>query len=101
MALFLVCSIALGIMGLHDRRVAPDLGKYRSGLEGERMLPKYLASLDDRFYLINWVRLPGMDGDIDHILVGPPGVGGVGTVKAISTVQVFRRKEMRDVFGNI
>lgn len=49
MALFLACSIALGIMGLHDRRVAPDLDKHRSGLEGERMLPKYLASLDDRF----------------------------------------------------
>lgn len=73
-ALFLVCSIALGVMGLHDRWVAPDLDKHRSGLEGERMLPKYLASLDDRFYLINWVRLAGMDGDIDHILVGPPGI---------------------------
>lgn len=71
--LFVVCSIALGVMGLHDRWVAPDLDKHRSGLEGE-MLPKYLASLDDRFYLINWVRLAGMDGDIDHILVGPPGV---------------------------
>lgn len=61
--LFVVCSIALGVMGLHDRWVAPDLDKHRSGLEGERMLPKYLASLDDRFYLINWVRLSGMDGD--------------------------------------
>lgn len=73
-ALFLVCSIALGIMGLHDRRVAPDLNKHRSGLEGERMLPKYLTSLDDRFYLVNHIQLPGMDGDIDHILVGPPGI---------------------------
>lgn len=73
-ALSLGCSIALGIMGLHDRRVAPDLDKHRSGLEGERMLPKYLASLDERFYLINWIRLDGMDEDIDHILVGPPGV---------------------------
>lgn len=73
-ALFLGCSIALGIMGLHDRRVAPDLDKHRSGLEGERMLPKYRASLDERFYLINWIRLDGMDEDIDHILVGPPGV---------------------------
>lgn len=77
--LFLVCSIALGVMGLHDRRVAPDLDKHRSGLEGERMLPKYLASLDDRFYLINYVKLPGMDGDVDHILVGPPGVFAIET----------------------
>jgi hypothetical protein len=73
--LFLVCAIAFVIMVLHDRRVVPDLNKHRSGLEGERMLPKYLAPLDDRFYLINHVKLAGMiDEDIDHILMGPPGI---------------------------
>lgn len=124
-ALFLVCSIALGVMGLHDRRVAPDLNKHRSGLEGERMFPKYLTSLDDRFYLVNHIQLPGMDGDIDHILVGPPGIFVIETknhgwyvsctgdpgntresdleevlMKVISAVPVNKRNGMRDTFGS-
>lgn len=53
------------------------LGKrkaYRAGIRGEDAVTGILQGFDDRYTLLNGVRIPGADGDIDHVLVGPKGV---------------------------
>jgi len=77
--LFLLIYLLSALAYLHDSLVAPDYAAHRAGLEGQRLLPQYLASLDNQFCLINGVQLPGMRGDIDHVLVGPPGVFALET----------------------
>jgi hypothetical protein len=46
----------------------------RAGLAGQEMVPDYLSTLPDDYVLINNLPLPGLDADVDHILVGPNGV---------------------------
>ncbi len=45
-----------------------------SGAEGEEKVAKYLGSLDDSYYVIHDVVLPGEVGNIDHIVLGPSGI---------------------------
>ncbi|KQC04541.1 MAG: hypothetical protein APR53_10235 [Methanoculleus sp. SDB] len=47
---------------------------YRAGIRGEDAVAVILEGFDDRYTLFNGVRLPGADGDIDHVLVGPKGI---------------------------
>ncbi|NYT04846.1 MAG: NERD domain-containing protein [Methanomicrobiales archaeon] len=47
---------------------------YAAGIRGENAVGSVLSAFDDRWYLFNSVCLPGADGDIDHVLVGPKGV---------------------------
>jgi hypothetical protein len=54
-------------------------GQLRAGLAGQRLLPKMLANLDERYYLINNLKLPGRADDIDHIFVGPNGIFALET----------------------
>ena len=46
----------------------------RKGWEGEQRVAWELSRLNDEFLLLNDVTLPGVRGNIDHILVGPTGV---------------------------
>ena len=39
----------------------------------------FLANLDERYYLINNLKLPGRADDIDHIVVGPNGIFALET----------------------
>lgn len=49
-------------------------GQLRAGLRGQQLLTRILVSLDDRYYLLNNLRLPGWSDDVDHVVVGPNGV---------------------------
>jgi hypothetical protein len=51
----------------------------QAGLEGQRVLPEILSCLDDRYYLINNLKLPGRSDDVDHMVVGPNGVFALET----------------------
>lgn len=46
----------------------------QAGLQGQRLIPQVLAFLDNRYYLINSLKLPERADDIDHIVVGPTGI---------------------------
>jgi hypothetical protein len=51
----------------------------RAGLRGQRRLANLLLSLDDSYYLINNLQLPGRADDIDHLVVGPTGIFALET----------------------
>jgi hypothetical protein len=51
----------------------------RAGLRGQHRLVQLLSSLDDSYYLINNLELPGRADDIDHLMVGPNGVFALET----------------------
>jgi hypothetical protein len=46
----------------------------RAGLAGQQLLPKILSSLDDGYYLLNNLKLPGRADDVDHLIIGPNGI---------------------------
>lgn len=46
----------------------------RAGLAGQQLLPKILANLDDSYYLLNNLKLPGRSDDVDHLVIGPNGI---------------------------
>ena len=49
--------------------------RYKSGFDGERRLTEYLKSaLDEQYVLINDVNFEDGSGNIDHVLLGPPGI---------------------------
>jgi len=45
-----------------------------AGLEGQKELVRTLSVLDDSYYLVNNLGLPGRQDDVDHLVVGPNGV---------------------------
>lgn len=47
---------------------------WSSGAEGEEKVAKYLAHLNESYYVIHDVVLPRMKGNIDHVVLGPNGV---------------------------
>jgi hypothetical protein len=51
----------------------------RAGLRGQRHLVRVLSALDDSYYLINNLQLPGRADDIDHLVVGPSGIFALET----------------------
>jgi hypothetical protein len=54
-------------------------GQLRAGLAGQRLVPQILSGLDDGYYLINNLKLPGRADDVDHVLVGPNGIFALET----------------------
>ena len=50
-----------------------------AGLEGQRELVRTLSVLDDAYYLVNNLALPGRGDDVDHLVVGPNGVFALET----------------------
>ncbi len=53
--------------------------KYRKGIRGEIEVEKALKALNDSYVLINDVRIPNANGNIDHVVVGPTGVFAIET----------------------
>lgn len=51
----------------------------QAGLRGQRSTIEMLSLLDDTYYLINNLKLPGRADDVDHIVVGPNGVFAIET----------------------
>ncbi len=56
------------------KRQTGTRGQLRAGLRGQELLAQVLHALDDRYYLLNKLQLPGWPDDVDHILVGPNGI---------------------------
>ncbi len=44
------------------------------GAEGERVVSEYLNDLPQDYYILNDVTIPGIYGNIDHVVVGPTGI---------------------------
>jgi hypothetical protein len=51
----------------------------RAGLQGQKQLVRVLSVLDDNYYLVNNLKLPGRGDDVDHMVVGPNGVFALET----------------------
>ena len=61
------------------RRNSRLRGQLRAGLRGQRFLVKVLDCLDDSYYLVNNLKLPGRADDVDHLVVGPNGLFALET----------------------
>lgn len=59
----------------HDRLRA----QLRAGLRGQRFVARVLSCLDDSFYLVNNLKMPGRADDVDHVVVGPNGLFALET----------------------
>jgi hypothetical protein len=79
LAAAILSASGLGYYEWTYRRQSPLRGQLRAGLRGQRQLPQMLASLDDSYYLLNNLELPGRADDVDHILVGPNGIFALET----------------------
>ncbi len=53
--------------------------RLNAGLEGQKELVRTLSVLDDSYYLVNNLGLPGRGDDVDHLVVGPNGVFALET----------------------
>ncbi len=53
--------------------------KLRAGLRGQQAMTEMLAPLDDSYYLLNNLKLPGRADDIDHLVLGPNGLFALET----------------------
>lgn len=63
------------VMNFAFRRLDRAIENYRKGWEGEKEVEEMMRNiLDGHWTLFRNVRLPGNKGDLDAILVGPPGV---------------------------
>jgi hypothetical protein len=51
----------------------------QAGLAGQRRMAGLLSGLEDEYFLLNNVQLPGRADDIDHIIVGPNGIFALET----------------------
>jgi len=69
---------SLGLLGFCYVRLKSFL-RWKRGKRGEQAVIKKLLSLDNSYCLINDVMLPGQQGNIDHVVVGPTGVFAIET----------------------
>lgn len=47
---------------------------WKKGNEGEIIVADYLDTLPEDYLIFNDVKIPGMGGNIDHIVIGPTGI---------------------------
>jgi hypothetical protein len=77
--LALVSATAYGIFEWRYRKSSRRRGQLQAGLDGQQLVPQILAGLDDSYYLVNNLKLPERNDDVDHVLVGPNGVFALET----------------------
>jgi hypothetical protein len=75
----LLSAGALGYFEWAYHRHSQLRDQLRAGLRGQRLLPQVLVALDDSYYLINNLKLPGRADDIDHVVVGSNGIFALET----------------------
>jgi hypothetical protein len=71
--------LLIGLAALLGLWLSGQLGGERrarleAGRAGEEAVRRALAGLDDRYYLLNGVTVPGERMEIDHLLAGPRGL---------------------------
>jgi len=62
----------------------------RKGARGEQSVAELLARLPDQYVLLNDLVLPGLRGNIDHVLIGPCGVVVIETKRWAGTIACRR-----------
>jgi Nuclease-related domain len=72
--LLLSGTAALLGLWLYCHRGGERRAQLEAGHAGEEAVRCALAGLDDRYYLLNGVTVPGERMEIDHLLVGPRGL---------------------------
>jgi hypothetical protein len=77
---FLIVGLATIVFGVGVFLIVISLyffsksSHYSKGIEGETQTVNALKNLGEGYYLINDVSLPQIEGNIDHILLGPEGI---------------------------
>jgi len=75
----LLSGAGLGYFEWRYRRQSRRRSRLQAGLDGQRFLTEILSCLDDRYYLINNLDLPGRADDVDHVVIGPNGLFALET----------------------
>lgn len=75
---FCVALLAMALR-IHDVGTRPDQDHLSVGLAGERAVTMVLRPLDDRYVLINGLRLTQPAAELDHVLLGPHGLLAIET----------------------
>lgn len=70
----LIAGVAAALVERAYRGRRAEREQLSAGLAGQQLLPRFLAGLDDSYYLLTNLKLPGRGDDIDHVLVGPTGL---------------------------
>jgi hypothetical protein len=66
--------------------------RLRAGLRGQQQVTEILSGLDDTYYVIVGLKLPGKLADIDHLVVGPNGVFAFETKNHRGRITIHRGK---------
>ena len=64
---------------LRFQDLKPLRSMLRSGLAGQQRMREFLSGLNDEYFVLNNLKLPGRADDIDHIIIGPNGVFALET----------------------
>jgi hypothetical protein len=72
--LLLIGLVALIGLWLYGQLGGEPRARLEAGRAGEEAVRCVLAGLDDRYYLLNGVTVPGECMEIDHLLAGPRGL---------------------------
>ena len=72
--LLLIGLVALIGLWLYGQLGGEPRARLEAGRAGEEAVRRALADLDDRYYLLNGVTVPGERMEIDHLLAGPRGL---------------------------
>ena len=77
----IIPAVAIGLALITAKlvKLSSKYIKYKKGIKGEIKVEKALSKLDNSYILINNVRLPNRNGNIDHVVVGPTGVFAIET----------------------
>lgn len=73
-SLLLIGLLLLVGVGLYGSRGGAERAPLEAGVAAEQAVRQALAGLDDRYYLLNGLRLPEGQVEIDHLLLGPRGL---------------------------
>lgn len=84
---------------------AGRVARLEAGQRGEQAVQRVLSRLDDRWVLFTGVVVPGIRGDVDAVLIGPPGVFALeikywaGAIRYDAVSNSWFRRTRRHPFG--
>lgn len=92
-----ISAIWAAVLGFRLNRISREREDYRLGFDGERFVGEELSRLIAHGYEV-WHDVPFDGFNIDHVLVGPPGVFSVETKTRRKPVSDSRGKEFHVEF---
>ena len=69
---------------------------WEAGIKGEKEVVATLKQLDDSYLLLNDIKLPSKQGNIDHILLSPKGVFVIETKNYTGAVSCYQDEWYRE-----